>query len=348
MNIALGLASVDSCPVFDDNADGQVTIDELLRAVNAALNGCTPPTPVQIAYRVYGLNFSPYLDRQDPNSGVPVGPEQLRARMQRIAPYTQWVRSFGSTNGLEAIGPMAHSMGLKAAIGAWLNRMPDANEHEIANLIAAATDGAVDMAIVGSETLLRGDLTPAQLISYLDRVRQALPSTIPVTTADTCQQLLQAPQVVEHADAVFMNDYPYFAGVPVRCAVAALHFCYQQLTAIAGGNPVIVSESGWPSCGETRIQAVPSPENASFYFLNLVSWARANNVAFFYFEAFDETWKAAYEGTIGACWGVWSKDGKLKPGTERVFEDEMIPDNWSDPVAIGCDVALSRKAGRGS
>jgi exo-beta-1,3-glucanase (GH17 family) len=219
--------------------------------------------------------------------------------------------------------------------------MPDANEQEITNLIKAAGDGAVDMAIVGSETLLRGDLTAAQLISYLDRVRAAIPPAIPVTTADTCDQLLRTPQVVAHTDAIFVNDYPYFAGVPVNCGIAALHYCYQQLTAVAGGRPVIISESGWPSCGDTRNQAVPSPENASFYFLNLVSWARANNVPFFYFEAFDEPWKAKYEGTIGACWGVWNKDGKLKPGMERVFEDQTIPDNWSDPVVTGCDVAGS-------
>ena len=329
---------IDSCEAFDDNADGQVSIDELLRAVNAALSGCVAVTPVPIAYRVHGLNFSPYVDDQDPNNGIQIGPEQLWARMRRIVAYTEWVRSFSSTNGLEHIGPMAHSMGLKTAIGAWLGRVADANEQEISSLIKLAGDGAVDMAIVGSETLLRGDLTPAQLIQYLDRVREAIPPAIPVTTADTCEQLLQTPQVLAHTNAVFVNDYPYFSGMPVHCGVAVVHYCYQQLTAMAGGKPVIISESGWPSCGETRSQAVPSPENASFYFLNLVSWARANNVPFFYFEAFDEMWKAKYEGTIGACWGVWDKDGKLKPGMERVFEGQTIPDNWSDPVAEGCDV----------
>jgi len=45
VNIALDTQSVDECPAFDRNFDRIVTVDELLRAVNAALDGCelTPP-----------------------------------------------------------------------------------------------------------------------------------------------------------------------------------------------------------------------------------------------------------------------------------------------------------------
>jgi hypothetical protein len=41
-------------------------------------------------------------------------------------------------------------------------------------------------------------------------------------------------------------------------------------------------------------------------------------VPYFYFEAFDELWKTE-EGTVGPCWGVWSKDAVLKPGMPPVF-----------------------------
>jgi hypothetical protein len=43
--IALGTQPVDACRAFDRNGDGAVTIDELLRAVRTALDGCelTPP-----------------------------------------------------------------------------------------------------------------------------------------------------------------------------------------------------------------------------------------------------------------------------------------------------------------
>jgi hypothetical protein len=40
VNIALGNAGVRGCTAGDANVDGQITIDEILRAVNVALNGC--------------------------------------------------------------------------------------------------------------------------------------------------------------------------------------------------------------------------------------------------------------------------------------------------------------------
>jgi hypothetical protein len=40
VNVALGSATLDRCPVLDANGDGEVTITELLVTVNNALNGC--------------------------------------------------------------------------------------------------------------------------------------------------------------------------------------------------------------------------------------------------------------------------------------------------------------------
>jgi hypothetical protein len=40
VNIALGAAPLGSCPRFDADGNGMVTVDELIAAVNAALNGC--------------------------------------------------------------------------------------------------------------------------------------------------------------------------------------------------------------------------------------------------------------------------------------------------------------------
>jgi hypothetical protein len=45
VNIALGNLDVLTCKNFDANGDGQVTVDEILTAVNAALNGCPQVSP---------------------------------------------------------------------------------------------------------------------------------------------------------------------------------------------------------------------------------------------------------------------------------------------------------------
>jgi exo-beta-1,3-glucanase (GH17 family) len=199
-------------------------------------------------YRIYGLDFSPYMDRQNPNLGSQISEEQLRARLTIIAPYTQWIRTFSSTHGLEKTGPIAHEMGLKAAIGAWLGKDLSTNELEISNLIEAAKAGDVDLAIVGSEVLLRGDLSESQLIGYINRVKNEVPG-IQVTTADTYGEILSHPSVISAVDSVFVNYYPYWEGIRIDHSIAAIHGWHQLVSARANGKPIFVSETGWPSCG---------------------------------------------------------------------------------------------------
>ncbi len=281
-------------------------------------------------YKPYGLDFGPYTDGQDPNLQTEISEAQLLARMQIIAGNTLWVRSFGCTHGLEKIGMVAHSLGLKAAVGAWLSKDLSANAQEISNLITAANSGQVDLAIVGSEVFQRNDLSESQLIAYMNQVRQQIPANIPVATADVFGKLLEHPAVIANSDVVLPNYYPFWNGESVNTSIATLHRQHQQIVAVAQGKPVIVSETGWPSAGDTLCNAVPSPANASFYFLNFVSWARANNVSYFYFDALDEAFKANHgEGPQGAHWGVWDKDGVLKPGMQTVFDGQTMADNWT-------------------
>jgi hypothetical protein len=40
VNIALGNAEMSECEIADGNKDDQITVDEILMAVNRALEGC--------------------------------------------------------------------------------------------------------------------------------------------------------------------------------------------------------------------------------------------------------------------------------------------------------------------
>jgi hypothetical protein len=42
VNIALGNAPVTACEAGDADRDGEITVDEILAAVNNALSGCPP------------------------------------------------------------------------------------------------------------------------------------------------------------------------------------------------------------------------------------------------------------------------------------------------------------------
>jgi glucan 1,3-beta-glucosidase len=57
---------------------------------------------------------------------------------------------------------------------------------------------------------------------------------------------------------------------------------------------------------------MPSFENAIRYLVNTCQWAEEDGIEVFYFSAFDEAWKVAAEGDVGAYWGLWDKDGRPK------------------------------------
>jgi exo-beta-1,3-glucanase (GH17 family) len=48
------------------------------------------------------------------------------------------------------------------------------------------------------------------------------------------------------------------------------------------------------------------------YFIETQLWANQNNIETFYFSSFDESWKVGPEGEVGAYWGLWDKNEKLK------------------------------------
>ncbi|WP_337993264.1 hypothetical protein [Riemerella anatipestifer] len=57
---------------------------------------------------------------------------------------------------------------------------------------------------------------------------------------------------------------------------------------------------------------MPSQENALDYFINTQLWAMDEGIPCFYFSSFDESWKVGAEGDVGAHWGLWDTNEKLK------------------------------------
>src|SRR2546427_737189 len=100
-------------------------------------------------YRLPYMDFSPYLKPgENPNMGPgQISVQQLTKDMKVIAPDTQGTRTYGCTGDLKPAGQIAHSLGLKAAIGAWIGPDPAANQAEIDSLVAQAIKGNVDVAV---------------------------------------------------------------------------------------------------------------------------------------------------------------------------------------------------------
>ena len=259
---------------------------------------------------VHGLCFSPYLEGQAP--GALVEEAQIRARLGIIRPYTRWVRSFSCTDGHEHTPRIAHELGMKTLVGAWLGTDRAINEREIAGAIELARAGHADILAVGNEVLLREDMSEDELLGYIQRVRQAVPPGVPVGYVDAYYLFERHPRITAACDVVLTNCYPFWEGCPRDQAIAYMQSMYQRTVAVAAGKKVIISETGWPHTGTAFHGAVPSVEGAMRYFIDTCRWAREDGVEVFYFEAFDEAWKVGAEGDVGAYWGLWDKHGQPK------------------------------------
>ncbi len=257
----------------------------------------------------HGISFSPYVAGQGP--GTVLTEEQISARLGIVAPYVKWIRTFSCTEGNELIPAVAKGFGLKTMVGIWLGDDLEKNEEEIAKGIELAQAGLVDVMGVGNEVLLREDLTEDQLIEAIEKVKAACPG-VQVGYVDAYFKFVDYPRVSEACDVILANCYPFWEGCPEPFALPYMKEMYQQAVKAAGGKPVIISETGWPSQGTAFEGSEPSYENAIRYFINSYQWAEEEDIDMIYFASFDEDWKVDKEGDVGAYWGLWDKDGKLK------------------------------------
>lgn len=281
----------------DDNVHGK-DIDGLKSLYKKVLESGT-----------HGLCFSPYMEGQQP--GDQLSEEQVRRRLQIIKPYTNWVRSFSTTEGNELIPKIAKELGMKTLVGAWLGDDADINQREVDGLIQLANNGYADVAAVGNEVMYRGDLTEEELLAFIHHAKAAI-KDIPVGYVDAYYEFAARPAITEACDVILANCYPFWEGCAQEYSLLYMKDMFRRAQAAGNGKKVIITETGWPDQGTNLEGAEPSEENAMRYFINAQKWSREEGIEMFYFSSFDESWKVGAEGDVGAFWGIWDKDEKLK------------------------------------
>lgn len=263
-----------------------------------------------LANGMHGLCMSPYEEGQEP--GDELTEAQVRRRLTIMRPYTKWVRSFSCTEGNELVARIATELGMQTMVGAWLGPDEEKNEKEITGLIQLARDGCVTIAAVGNEVLYRNDLSSAQLLKHLQTARAAIPASVQIGYVDAYYEFTLHPEIVAACDVILANCYPYWEGCALEHSLVYMKQMYQQAVNAGGGKKVIITETGWPSQGKSFEDAHPSEVNAMAYFINTQQWAAKDNIDLFYFSSFDESWKVGAEGDVGAYWGLWDKNERLK------------------------------------
>lgn len=263
--------------------------------------------------------------------GSSVSRARIEADLRLLRPLTRCVRTYGLSQGLDQVPAVARELGMRVKLGVWLTRDASHNQAELARGVALANAHAdvVDLLIVGNEVLLRRELTAAQLGDVLRQARAA--SRVPVSYADVWEFWQRNDGLAEAVDVVSVHILPYWEDQPVAIEHAAQ---YVMDTAAAmrqhfAGKPVWVAETGWPAVGRQRGPAQPGALEQARLVRELLALQAQSDLKVNWIEAFDQPWKRAFEGAMGAGWGFFTADG-----VQRVFFSGPVPGDPMAPVAL--------------
>ena len=263
------------------------------------------------------VSFSPISPNGSASARVTEA--QIKSDLAAIAPYTQHIRTYSATNGLEQVPALASKFGLRLTQGVWLNDWEEQNEREMESAISLAKQYRnIDSIVVGNETIYRAqalatlageqfDANAAvkDLIAKIQRVKRS--TSVPVTTAEVYNVWLEHPELVSAVDYLAVHILPYWEGIPGSAAVDHAMGMYEKLRQTYPGKRIVIAEFGWPSAGLNRKDAVPSPLTQAEVIRDFIARADAMGIDYSIIEAFDQPWKTN-EGSVGPYWGVFDAD----------------------------------------
>ncbi|QQR80430.1 MAG: hypothetical protein IPJ69_14195 [Deltaproteobacteria bacterium] len=256
-----------------------------------------------VSYTAFQKDESPWK-LENPDFKIPV--ERVEEDLKQIAQESECIRIYSIT-GLEFLPPLAEKYQLKILFGIWVNNDPIATDREISRAISIAKKypHLIKAMIVGNETLLRKEMTSAQLITYIRKVKNNLPA-LDITYADVWEFWLKYPEVASAVDYITIHVLPYWEDDPVSIDQAIHHVksIFEKVSTAFPDKKIFIGETGWPSRGRMREGSLPSEENQKKFIQEFLKLAEENHYHYNIIEAYNQPWKRYNEGTVGGYWGI--------------------------------------------
>ena len=122
--------------------------------------------PIDGAAKLECVSYAPFRGDQTPHDPtLIVSPEQIAEDLAELAKVSKCIRTYSIDNGLDKVPELASKVGLKVLLGVWIGRDRAKNAQLVDIAVSLVKDhpGTVAAVIVGSEVLLRGEMTVSDL-----------------------------------------------------------------------------------------------------------------------------------------------------------------------------------------
>jgi exo-beta-1,3-glucanase (GH17 family) len=266
-----------------------------------------PPSPFDPGEKLYCVSYAPFHGPQTPiDPTTHIEPAQIDEDLAQLALITDCVRTYSVDFGLDYVPQAARKHGLNLLLGLWLSSRPERNQFQITRGIALVKEfpDVIRAVVVGNETILRGEISPAALADTLRSVKAQVQK--PVTYADVWEFWLRNRELASAVDFVTIHILPYWEDLPIPAEHAADHVASIRKRAAAAfpDKEIVIGESGWPSAGRMREGALPSRSNQARILRDIIARGKGENFHVNVIEAYDQPWKRYLEGTVGGHWGL--------------------------------------------
>ncbi|KAL8951681.1 MAG: hypothetical protein Q9222_002361 [Ikaeria aurantiellina] len=246
-----------------------------------------------------GVSYSPYNADNSCKST-----QQVATDFSKINGY-QVIRLYG-TDCNQVSNVLAATKGSNVKL--FLGIFDLAQVQKESKTISSAVNGdwsRINAVSVGNEMVNKGT-DPGTVIGAIGQARSALKASGysgPVVTVDTMIAMTNHPEICKASDFCAVNCHAFFDGKTPAHKSGEFVKGWVDKIGKATGKTVVITETGWPTQGDTNGAAIPSEANHQAA-LQSIGGALSNNVI--YYSAYNDMWKKNGPGTFNAeqFWGI--------------------------------------------
>ncbi|CUM67195.1 uncharacterized protein PRCAT00004888001 [Priceomyces carsonii] len=291
---------VSTSPVETASASSPTTAEDTSSASGSSTSSTSTSESSGSSSGGNGITYTPYS-----NDGGCKSSSQISSEVGKLSSY-DIIRLYGTDCNQVAAVLLAKGSSQKLFLGV-------SDVSDIAGgvkTISSAVNGNWDdiyTVSIGNELVNSGLATPSQVKQYVQSGKSALKAagyTGPVVSVDTFIAILENKELCDYSDYAAINAHAFFDG-GIKAANAG-SWVLEQIESVGStcsGKKVLVTESGWPTKGETNGVAVPSEANQKSAVSSIVDTC-GNDVILF--TAYNDLWKADGAYNAEKYWGIYS------------------------------------------